>query len=255
MKIEVVPAASEQVPVLANLLQLYAHDFSEFHDLEIGADGSFVYEHLPLYWSEPGRPPFLVWVDNELGFVLVKKGSETSGNGHVWDMAEFFVLRAYRRRRVGTRIAYEVWKRFPGVCEVRVMQANAAALNFWTRAISEFTGKNIDPCSLRKRRGELDALLLCVDAPRVIVVLSFGDSRPRLRSGRRPEVWRSSGGGHQNPVELHSMGSRRRLSPHRTTHSVIPEAAFPLVPQLARADARAVCLHSFFILPFRSSHT
>jgi len=150
MKIEVVPAASEQVPVLANLLQLYAHDFSEFHDLEIGADGSFVYEHLPLYWSEPGRPPFLVWVDNELGFVLVKKGSETSGNGHVWDMAEFFVLRAYRRRRVGTRIAYEVWKRFPGVWEVRVMQANAAALNFWTRAISEFTGKNIDPVRFGK---------------------------------------------------------------------------------------------------------
>jgi predicted acetyltransferase len=151
MKIEVVPAASEQAPVLANLLQLYAHDFSEFHDVEIGADGRFVYKHLPLYWSEPGRHPFLVWVGDELaGFVLVKKGSETSGNGNVWDMAEFFVLRAYRRRRVGTRIAHEVWKRFPGVWEVRVMEANVAALSFWTRAISEFTGKNIEPVRFGK---------------------------------------------------------------------------------------------------------
>jgi predicted acetyltransferase len=151
VKIEVVPAASEQAPVLANLLQLYAHDFSEFHDVEIGADGRFVYKLLPLYWSEPGRHPFLVWVDDELaGFVLVKKGSETSGNGNVWDMAEFLVLRAYRRRRVGTRIAYEVWRRFPGVWEVRVMQANVAALNFWRRAISEFTGRDIDPVRFEK---------------------------------------------------------------------------------------------------------
>jgi len=37
--------------------------FSEFHDLEIGADGRFGYEHLPLYCSEPGRHPFLAWLD------------------------------------------------------------------------------------------------------------------------------------------------------------------------------------------------
>jgi hypothetical protein len=37
--IEVIPAAPEQAPILANLLELYAHDFSEFHDVVIGADG------------------------------------------------------------------------------------------------------------------------------------------------------------------------------------------------------------------------
>lgn len=151
MKIEVVPATAEQAPILANLLQFYAHDFSEFHDVEIGADGRFVYNPLPLYWSERGRHPFLVWVDGELaGFVLVKKGSEVSGNGNVWDMAEFFVLRAYRRRGVGTRIAHEVWKRLPGEWDVRVMQSNVAALNFWTRAIAEFTGEDIDAAHFEK---------------------------------------------------------------------------------------------------------
>ena len=34
--IEVIPAAAEEEQILANLLELYAHDFSEFHDLEIG---------------------------------------------------------------------------------------------------------------------------------------------------------------------------------------------------------------------------
>ncbi len=47
--IELVPAAQGQEPVLANLLELYAHDFSEFVDLTIGPDGRFHYPRLPLY--------------------------------------------------------------------------------------------------------------------------------------------------------------------------------------------------------------
>ncbi len=149
--IEVVPAAAGQEPILANLLQLYAHDFSEFHDVEIGADGRFVYKHLPLYWSDPGRYPFLIWIDAKLaGFVLVKQGSEVSGNNAAWDMAEFFVLRGLRRRGIGTQVAGAVWMRFPGAWEVRVMESNVSALQFWARAISEFMGVAIHPVRFEK---------------------------------------------------------------------------------------------------------
>ncbi len=50
-------------------------------------------------------------------------------------MAEFFVLRGWRGRGVGTKAAHDVWKRFPGVWEVRVMQANISAQHFWAGAI------------------------------------------------------------------------------------------------------------------------
>jgi predicted acetyltransferase len=144
--IEVLPAAPEQQTILANLLELYAHDFSEFHDVEIGEDGRFGYSSLPLYWSEPGRHPFLVWVDGKLaGFVLVKRGLGVSCNRTIWDMAEFFVLRGYRRRRIGTHIAHEVWRRLPGSWEVRVMESNVSAQHFWAQAIAMFTGETADP--------------------------------------------------------------------------------------------------------------
>ncbi len=147
----VVPAAPEQEPILANLLQLYAHDFSEFHEVELGPDGRFAYRDLPLYWSEPGRHPFLVELDRKLaGFVLVKRGSELSANEAVWDMAEFFVIRGYRRRGIGTQVAREVWRRFPGRWEVRVMQANLPAYEFWARAILKFTGAVIQPVRVDK---------------------------------------------------------------------------------------------------------
>jgi predicted acetyltransferase len=149
--IEVIPARPKQESILANLLELYAHDFSEFNDLELGADGRFGYSSLALYWSEPGRHPFLVWVEGKLaGLVLVKRGSEVSGNETVWDVAEFFVLRGYRRRGIGTQIASEVWRRFPGLWEVRVMESNAPAHDFWAHAISIFTGEAIKPVRVEK---------------------------------------------------------------------------------------------------------
>jgi predicted acetyltransferase len=142
LHIEVNPAAPEQEPVLANLFELYAHDFSEFYNLELGADGRFGYKHLSLYWVEPDRYPFLVKVDGKLaGFVLVKRGSEVSGDENVWDVAEFFIARGYRRRGVGMRVAHEVWRRFPGRWEVRVMESNPSAKEFWGCTINSFIGE------------------------------------------------------------------------------------------------------------------
>jgi len=140
MQIEVVPATTEDEPVLANLLELYAHDFSEFSDLKIGVDGRFGYEPLPLYWRESNRFPLLVRANGDLaGFVLVRQGSQVSAADQIWDMAEFFVLRAYRRHGVGMKVAHDVWRMFAGSWEVRVADNNVAARAFWHRAVSEFT--------------------------------------------------------------------------------------------------------------------
>ena len=167
LKIDVLPATKEQQPVLANLLELYAHDFSEFSDLKIGVDGRFGYEPLPLYWSESNRFPFLVRANGELaGFVLVQQGSRVSDAAEIWDMAEFFVLRAYRRHRVGVRVAHEVWRMFTGLWEVRVTEKNLAAQAFWQRAVSEFTGIPAEP-SLTEVTGK-----------RWYVFSFFSDARP-----------------------------------------------------------------------------
>ena len=144
--IEVISATLEQAPILANLLELYIHDFSEFLELAPGPDGRFGYDQAPLYWSDPCRYPFLAWVDGELaGLVLIKSDSnrETAPaeDAALWDIAEFFILRGYRRRGIGTQIAHEVWRRFPGNWQVRVMEINPSAIRFWERAIAEFTGQ------------------------------------------------------------------------------------------------------------------
>jgi predicted acetyltransferase len=151
-QVELVPAEHKDQQILANLLELYIHDFSEFHDCDIGLDGRFGYRHLPLYWSEPDRYPFLVRANGKLaGLVFVKKESGASSNETVWDMAEFFILRGYRRHGIGTAAAHKVWKHFPGRWEVRVMDSNIPAQHFWLRAISTFLGEPVSP--VRVERG------------------------------------------------------------------------------------------------------
>ena len=149
--IEVTPASRDEQPILANLIQLYAHDFSEFHEVELGADGRFVYKSLPLYWLEPGRHPFLVRIGGKFaGFALVQRGSQVSANPMVWDMAEFFIIRGFRRRHVGTDVALNVWRQFPGRWEIRVMESNQSALRFWERATAAFTGESVHSVSFDK---------------------------------------------------------------------------------------------------------
>jgi predicted acetyltransferase len=143
--LEVSPAAPEEAPVLANLLELYAHDFSAIADLHLGRDGRYGYSRLAQYWTDPTRFPFLVRVDGRpAGFALIAKGSEISGDPEVWDVSEFFVVRRHRRRGVGAAVAHEIWRRFPGRWEVRVMENNPAAIAFWAAAVRDFIGAEIE---------------------------------------------------------------------------------------------------------------
>ena len=141
MEVLLEAAAPGDAERLANLLELYIHDLSEVFPVELGPDGRFGYEKLPCYWSEPDRRfPFLITYDGRLaGFVLVTRGVLPSNDPDVFDVAEFFVLRRYRRLGVARRAAFLVWDRFPGRWCVRVSEGNVDALPFWTPIVAEYT--------------------------------------------------------------------------------------------------------------------
>jgi predicted acetyltransferase len=144
IRVEVLPATLEQQPVLANLLELYSHDFSEVIDLQLQPSGRFGYPRLPLYWQEETRHPFLIMVDGQIaGFALLSKGSQVDQDPEVWDMAEFFVVRGYRKRGVGRLAAHEIWRRFPGSWEVRVRTGNESAESFWKAVIDRLPGADL----------------------------------------------------------------------------------------------------------------
>jgi predicted acetyltransferase len=151
---DLVPAGPADEPILADLLQPYAREFSEFHPIALSADGRFVYRDLPKYWLDPGKHPFLIKIEaHTAGFVLVQQTHSIPGGHLVWEIAEFFVLPKYRRRGIGTQVAHRVWKRFPGTWQVRVLEANDAAVHFWDQSILQFTGNHPQSSAL-DRDGE-----------------------------------------------------------------------------------------------------
>ena len=132
--------------MLENLMELYLYDFSEIggQDLHVGPDGRFSYS-LDEYFGGTDRHPFVIRVGEHLaGFALIKRGSETENDSTSMDVAEFFVMRGYRRHGVGRAAAETLWDRFRGRWLVRVLLTNPRALSFWEGAVAAYTGGDFE---------------------------------------------------------------------------------------------------------------
>ncbi len=140
MNVEVVEVRAKERRVLQNLAQFYSYDFSEILGADVAASGRFSLISVGEL-TDPMRRAFFFKVDGYLaGFALVHKGSELRDDPDVTDMEEFFVMRKYRRRRVGYEAATQLFGMFPGRWEVRELAANTAAQAFWRSVIGEYTG-------------------------------------------------------------------------------------------------------------------
>jgi predicted acetyltransferase len=139
MYLEVTPAGIDDKPLLQRMMELYEYDFSEFEGTDLDAHACFGYPYLDHYWVEEGRHPFIIHVDGKLaGFALINR--HTLLPGSQWSVAEFFVLRKYRRQGVGKQAAFRVFDQFRGAWEVAQIQDNIPAQKFWRKIIDEYTG-------------------------------------------------------------------------------------------------------------------
>jgi predicted acetyltransferase len=142
---QVFAAGSDEQRLLGALFELYAYDFSEILGLDVGDDGHFRTPPLDAYWIDPWRHAFLIRVDERLaGFALVHERSRLTGDEGVHDMAEFFVMRRYRRHGVGEHAARWLFAQFHGKWEVRQKAENHAATAFWRRAIGRYTSGQLE---------------------------------------------------------------------------------------------------------------
>ena len=129
MEVEVESVSYSDKEVLRRLMEFYVYDYSEYMGWDVDVHGVFGYRHLDHYWTDPDRHPFFIRVDGHFaGFALV-----VSGAPH--DVAEFFVMRKYRRAGVGREAARALFRFFPGSWEVRQLEANTAGSAFWRSAI------------------------------------------------------------------------------------------------------------------------
>ncbi|MGN6127525.1 MAG: GNAT family N-acetyltransferase [Humibacter sp.] len=129
MTVTVREAATGDRELLSRLVDYYFHDFSEFDGRDLDWDGSYHYEWLDAYWTDDDRRAYLFDVEGHpAGFALVRLTDPL-------ELAEFFILRKYRRSGIGTDAARNVICRHPGRWTISEIGGNAAATVFWRRAI------------------------------------------------------------------------------------------------------------------------
>lgn len=142
MAIELVEVTPDLKHVLAALFGQYQYDFTEFTGEDVGEDGRFAADSLDRYFSgDPARFAFLLRIDGKwAGLTLLHRGAFLVDDPEMMDIAEFFVMRKYRRCGAGEAMARAVFDRFPGRWEVREIAANLPAQAFWRAIIGRYTG-------------------------------------------------------------------------------------------------------------------
>ena len=142
MDITLIPAAFDDKTLMRSLMALYLYDFTEYTGDDINEHGAFEYHYLDSYWVEEDRHPFLLLVDGKIaGFVLVRDTKDEAG-AVTHHLAEFFVMRKYRRQKIGRAAARQAFDHFPGKWEVLQIPNNLPGQAFWRKVIGEYTGGN-----------------------------------------------------------------------------------------------------------------
>ena len=127
----------ERLPI-ARMLELYQHDLSDLWDQDLDVHGEYGYA-LDRYWGRPQHHAFVFRVAGQYaGLALVDDAVKLPEN-ELW-LAQFFVLKKYRRRGVGSAAARAVFDAVRGRWEVGQMPLNEAAQAFWRRVIGAYTG-------------------------------------------------------------------------------------------------------------------
>lgn len=145
MDIGIEPVLVEQKSVLVRMLELYSYDFSEFSDNDINEYGYFGYKYIDDYWNEEGRYPFFIRADGKLaGLVLVRSCCQYNDLPNPHNIAEFFVMKKYRKKGVGRTAAVRIFDMFRGGWEISVWTNNLPAQSFWSKVIAEYTNGKYD---------------------------------------------------------------------------------------------------------------
>jgi len=144
MKIELEKISLDKKDTFKNLMQFYLYDYSDTDKRDINEWGRFEYEYLDSYFeNKEFREPFFIKLNNiVVGFLLINDFT-IEGDKEVKSIAEFFVMKKYRRIGIGTAALRKLFKLFPGKWEIKIDKNNEIGLRFWREKIGKITGGKV----------------------------------------------------------------------------------------------------------------
>jgi len=145
MDITIELATVEQKEVVANLMEKYEYEFSQYNDAGVDELGLFgCMEWIDCYWEEADCWAYLIKVDNRLaGFAFVGD-FEIEGQRTDFMIDEFFVMYKYRNLGVGKFVVNNLLERHQGKWGLCYTPRNLPATKFWPKVIGAYTNGNYE---------------------------------------------------------------------------------------------------------------
>jgi len=140
MQLTLDPVMVYEKPILANLLEKYDYEFSQYDLRDVTPLGLYGYDWLDCYWTDEHRYAFFIRADGKLaGFVMNNHHFIARNVDGEYNLSEFCVLYKYRRCGVGRFAVQELARRFPGRWELKLHPCNLPSAAFWPRVVGEIT--------------------------------------------------------------------------------------------------------------------
>lgn len=133
MNTEIKRVSLDEKDTLANLLEKYNYEFSQYDKRQFDNNGLFGYEYLDNYFTEEGRYAYFIYADNTLaGFALINKYKECD-RPIDWSIAEFFVSYNFRRQGVATEAVRQIFNVHKGWWHIKYHKKNTASVVLWNK--------------------------------------------------------------------------------------------------------------------------
>jgi predicted acetyltransferase len=143
MKILLIPVDTKEKEILSDLIQEYQKEILKQENIE-------EYKYLDSYWRDTTRHPYFIKVDEAIaGFVLVNKYSLAEKEAN--SISEFYIRKEFRNKGIGKQVAFKTFDQFRGKWEVRELNENVTAQEFWRKVINEYTNGNFKEAVLNNK--------------------------------------------------------------------------------------------------------
>ena len=151
-------ASEADLLAVKNLVPYYIYDMSEHVGWPCSADGRFDgCDDLESYWGTSEKHAFVLRSGQELaGFVLILADNAEAEVDY--SVTDFFVLRKFRRRGAGERIAHQLFDRYPGRWKIDQLAANTPAVAFWRTVVGRYCGERFEQHSGESNWGPLNVI-------------------------------------------------------------------------------------------------
>ncbi|WBW94883.1 GNAT family N-acetyltransferase [Oceanirhabdus sp. W0125-5] len=135
MNLEIEKVHTKDEEVFRNLFQLFAYDFSEMMGMDVLDNGKYPeLSDMDDYYSKDNYISYFIKVDGKLAGVAVLRFDDDSNY-----FRHFFIMRKYRRRKLGKNSVYKIFKTHPGKWRVSAFDYNKPAINFWKNVFDVYT--------------------------------------------------------------------------------------------------------------------